>query len=228
MIGEDDWLQDPLREKGKGLYHYRKLRNPGERQRLWRSFHFSARLKLDAADYFCRQLIGAASMPDDHGLPLLANRQLKWNLDAFFFELMSAYDILLQELNIVYELGLELKQVRWGSKGETKFMSLLKCKAADDLFEYMKQEWQKEWFTKVRDYRNMATHHAYVPISSWKGGSGDKPLDYNEYNVSMIIPTYLDSSGQLIEEDISHCRNYLKAMAEYIGSIWGKMAQEFQ
>ncbi len=231
MPYDEDWLQDPLREKVKGHYQRRKLKNADERQNSrWWSFHFSTRLKLDAADYFCRQLLGAASMPDDVGLPLLAHRQLKWNLDAFFFELMSAYDILLQELNIVYGLGLELKQVHWGSKGKTKFVSLLKCKAGENLFEYMEQEGQKEWFNKVRDYRNMAAHHAYVPTSSWKAGSGDKPLDYDEHNVSMIPPpiSYLDSSGRPIEEDISYCRIYLNKMAKYISSIWGKMAQEFQ
>ena len=221
MIGEEDWLQDSLREKGKGRYHYRKLKNHGERQGLWVSFHFSTMLKLDAAAYFCRQLIGAASMRDKVGLPLLAHRLLKWNLDAFFFELISAYDILLQELNIVfaYDSELEPSQVKWGK---------IKDKVSKELVQYMDTEWKKEWFKKIRIYRNMATHHAYIPISSWKGGSGDKPLDYDEHNISMIPIPYLDSSGQPVEEDISHCRNYLKAMAEYIGSIWGKMAQEFQ
>ena len=71
MIGEEDWLEDPLSEKGR---NYRKLKNPNKGQDLWKSFHFSTRLKLDAADYFCRQLLGAASMPDNLGLPLLAYR----------------------------------------------------------------------------------------------------------------------------------------------------------
>ena len=173
------------------------------------------------ADYFCRQLIGAASMPDNLGLPLLAHRQLKWNLDAFFFELMSAYDILLQELNIVfaYDSELEPSQVKWGK---------IKDKVPKELVQYMDTEWKKEWFKKIRIYRNMATHHAYVPISSWKGRSGDKPLDYNEYDVSMMPIPYLDSSGQPIVENINHCKTYLKKMAKYIIYIWGKMVQEFQ
>ena len=156
MPNGEDWLEDPLSEKGKD---YRKLKNPDKRQDLWESFHFSTRLKLDAADYFCRQLLGAASMPDDLGLPLLAYRQLKWNLDAFFFELMSAYDILLQELNIVfvYDSELEPSQVKWGK---------IKDKVPKELVQYMDTEWKKEWFKKIRIYRNMATHHAYVPISS--------------------------------------------------------------
>ena len=218
MIGEEDWLEDPLSEKGKD---YRKLKNPDKGQDLWESFHFSTRLKLDAADYFCRQLLGAASMPDDLGLPLLAYRQLKWNLDAFFFELMSAYDILLQELNIVfaYDSELEPSQVKWEK---------IKDKVPKELVQYMDMERQEEWFKKIRIYRNMATHHAYVPISSWEGRSGDKPLDYNEHDISMMPIPYLDSSGQPIVENINHCKTYLKKKAKYIIYIWGKMAQEFQ
>ncbi len=218
MIGEEDWLEDPLSEKGK---NYRKLKNLDKGQDLWKSFHFSTRLKLDAADYFCRQLLGAASMPDNLGLPLLAYRQLKWNLDAFFFELMSAYDILLQELNIVfaYDLELEPSQVKWPK---------IKKKVPKELVQYMDTERQKEWFKKIKTYRNMATHHAYVPVSSWTGGTGDNPLDYDEHNISMMPIPYLDSSGQPIVENINQCKTYLKETAKHIIYIWGKMVQEFQ
>ena len=84
MAEIEDWIQDPLKSC--------KLKSPkDDRQNgLWYSFHFATRLKLDGADYFCRQALGAASMPYDLGLPLLAHRLLEWYLDAFFFELMAA------------------------------------------------------------------------------------------------------------------------------------------
>ena len=110
MAEIEDWLQDPLRKIENGTYKTRKLKAPKDNQNgLWFSFHFATRLKLDGADFFCRQALGAASMSDAWGLPLLAHRQLKWNLEAFFFELMSAYDTLLQELNIVYAYDSECK-----------------------------------------------------------------------------------------------------------------------
>ena len=91
MSDVEDWLHDPLREIKNGSYKSRQLKTSDDKQNdLWHSFHFSTRLKLDAAEYFCRQVLGAASMPDDIGLPLLAHRHLKWYLDTFFFELMSA------------------------------------------------------------------------------------------------------------------------------------------
>ncbi len=218
MPSSEDWLQDPLKKIDSGSYKFYKLKSPNDKQNdLWRSFHFATRLKLDGAEHFCRQLLGAASMPDDLGLPLLAHRQLKWYLDAFFFELMSACDTLLQELNVVYayDLGLKPEDVRWDK---------IKGKLPEALVEYMKEELKKEWFDKVRRYRNMATHHYLVPTGWMKAGSGEQPLDYDEHKVS--IP-YLDNDGNLIEEEITICIEYLKDMVRYISSVWEKMAQEF-
>ncbi len=56
MIEIEDWLQDPLRKIENGTYKTRKLKAPKDNQNdLWFSFHFATRLKLDGADFFCRQ-----------------------------------------------------------------------------------------------------------------------------------------------------------------------------
>ncbi len=225
MLSSGDWLEDPLRKIENGSYQFCKLKSLDDRQNdLWRSFHFSTRLKLDAADYFCRQVLGAASMPDYLGLPLLANRQLKWYLDAFFFELMSACDTLLQELNIVYahDLGLKPKQVRWDNTPKGK---LLKDKLPEKLLEYMETGRTKEWFKDVRQYRNMAAHIHYVPTISIQTGWGDKPWDYVEHEMSIC---YVDDTGKLKEERIGACPTYLKNMVRHIQQVWKEMAQEFQ
>jgi len=215
MAEVEDWLQDPLKS--------RKLKSHDSKQgSLWHSFHFSTRLKLDGAEHFCRQVLGAASMPYDLGLPLLAHRQLKWYLDAFFFELMSAYDTLLQELNIIYayDLGLKPKQVRWDSKEGR----LLKDKLPEQLLKYMKKEREKEWLRKARQYRNLAAHQAYVPTGEIKTGWGDKPWDYAKHEVSL----YYDDTGQWKNERITACLTYLKKMVEHVQHVWREMVQEFQ
>ena len=220
MLDGEDWLQDPLRKIENGSYKRRKLKNPQDDKQndLWWNFHFATRLKLDGADYFCRQLLGAASRPDELGLPLLAHRQLKWYLDAFFFELMSAYDTLLQELNIVYayELGLKPKDV---------YPNRIKSQLPDELRKYMDEEKRKEWFKKIRSYRVTATHHYLVPTGHYTVGWGGKPWDYAEHGVSIY---YLDNTGEAKEEEISVCLTYLKNMVEHVHQIWKEMAQEFQ
>ena len=212
MPNGEDWLKDPIKS--------RKLKSPDEKRNdLRQIFHFSTRLKLNAAEHFCRQVLGAASMSYDFGLPLLAFSQLKWYLDAFFFEIISAYDTLLQELNVVYDMGLKPKQVRWANRGtkESKFLSLLKAKSSK-VFDYMEKERKEEWFENVRQYRNMAAHHHYVPTDSLIMGY-DKP---------QIYIWYLDDSGNLKREEISKCKTYLESMVGHIHQVWQEMTQEFE
>lgn len=219
MLSGEDWLQDPLRKIENGSYQSRKLKSPDDKQNgLWHSFHFATRLKLDGADHFCRLALGAASMPDNLGLPLLAHRQVKWYLEALFFELMSAYETLLQELNIVYAYDLELKS-------EDVYWSKIKGKLPSELLKYMEGTKKEEWFDKIRRYRNTSTHHYLVPTGSEQVGWGDKPLDYSQHQVFMH---YLDNTGNLRDEKISVCKAYLKKMVMYVSSVWGMMVQEFQ
>ena len=211
MPNGEDWLEDPIKS--------RRLKSANDKQNgLWHSFHFSTRLKLDGADHFCRQVLGAASMPYDLGLPLLAHRQLKWNLDAFFFELMSANDILLQELNIIfaYDLGLKSKDVYWDKIKDKLPQKVAKC---------MDEERKKEWFDKIRNkYRNTTTHHRRVPTSSTKTWWGSNSLDSSHH----VYMHYRDKEGNPKREEIGVCKDYLNNMVRYINSVWEMMAQEFQ
>ncbi len=211
MVEIEDWLKDPIKS--------RKLKSPDEKRNdLWQIFHFSTRLKLNAAEHFCRQILGAASMSYDFGLPLLAFSQLKWYLDAFFFEIISAYDTLLQELNVVYDMGLKPKQVRWVNRNTKKreFLSLLKAKSSK-VFDYMEKERGKEWFKNVQQYRNMAAHQHYVPTNALIMG----------YAEPQMYIAYLDDNGNVQRAEISKCRTYLKSMVEHIQQVWQEMAQEF-
>jgi hypothetical protein len=224
MLEIEDWLQDPLIKKESNVNKPRKLRNVNNNQQdNWFSFHFATRLKLDGADYFGRQALGAASMPDDLGLPLLAHRLTEWCLEAFFFELVSSYETLLQELNVVfsYDLGLRPEQVRWDDRKSNAFMK----KLPQNILKTITEERSKNWFNKLQKYRNQATHHYTIPLASGKAGFGEKPLDFTEHDVSMI---YADKDGNISEEDITSCRDYLKKMVEHVSSVWEEMSQEFE
>lgn len=213
-----DWLKDPLMLHEKGTIMYARPKNRKEEvYEKWRIFHFSTRLKLEGADYFGRLALGAAGMPSDLGLPLLAHRQTKWCLDAFFFELVSAYDTLLQEMNVLYQVNSEIEDVKW-NRIKNKLPSALKT--------LMEKEWQTEWFKKLRWYRNTTTHHAYIPLTSVKGGSGADPWDYDYHEVSL---QYFDADARELKvEDIKKaCPSYLTKMADHIHTVWANMAAEF-
>ena len=106
-----DWLDDPLMvyDKGKGHRIYRKANLRDDIAQIWQSFHFATRLKLEGSVYFCSQLLGPARLPDDWGLPLLTHRLGMWYSHAFFHELCSAHDTLLQEINAIYNINLALE-----------------------------------------------------------------------------------------------------------------------
>lgn len=202
----------------EGSFEYKKTRSLDETAyENWKIAHFSTRLKLEGADHFCRLALGAASMPHDLGLPLLARSQTKWYLDAFFFELMSAYDTLLQELNVVYEINLGVDKACWSS---------MKDKLPADLVDLMESEWKAAWFKRLRWYRNTATHHMYTATSSYKAGAGEMPWDYYYYEVELF---HVDTDARKARfEDLKEaCLDYLKKMIEHIHAVWGKMAEEF-
>lgn len=183
----------------------------------WRTFHFATRLKLQGADHFCRIAIGAASMPDDMGLPLLAHRQTEWYLDAFFFELMSAYDILLQEMNIIYRMDLSLDEVKW---------ALIKSHLPHQIKTVMEKERETDWFKRLSWYRNTGTHRAYIPTTSGKEGFGDKTWDYEHHEVHLFY--YDASTSSHSEENIQDaCPDYMKRMVAHISAVWALMATEF-
>lgn len=205
MSDGEDWLQDPLMEIGKGSYQYRKLKNLDEKQyQEWRLFHYTTRLKLNGANFFCTKVIDTAHTSED---------ELRWYLDAFFFELMAACDILLQELNTVYAYNLQLKPeaVRWNR---------IKGKLPNELVKYAEEERRKDWFCEVQWHRNTTTHHYRTPITSSRR--------HGSLHLTNVGLQYIDKEGEVKINEISICKDYLSNMVNYISSVWGKMAQEFE
>ncbi|MBN1644169.1 MAG: hypothetical protein JW856_05065 [Dehalococcoidales bacterium] len=215
----DDWLKDPLIVYKESSLHYRHHKKLGEDAcEQWKTFHFSVRLKLEGADHFCRLALGAASMSNDTGLALLAHRQTKWYLDAFFFELISAYDTLLQEMNILYNINLAIDDVKWNK---------IKNKLPIQVKNLIEEEWEKDWFKRLRWYRNTGTHHAYIPSGSLKGGYGDRTWDYDQHKVWLYYPV-LDSQKTGTEDLTKACPDYLKKMLSHIHAVWNKMKENLE
>jgi len=209
-MDNEDWLQDPLREIDRGEYKPRKPKSLNDEQSSdWRLFHYTTRLKLNGANFFCTKVIDTASTSEDV--------QLEWYLDAFFFELMAACDTLLQELNTVYAYDLQLKPeaVRWNK---------IKGKLPNELVKYAEEERRRDWFCEVQWYRNTTTHHYHIPKSRSKIWWGHDSL-HSTYQVGLL---YIDREDKIKIEEISICKDYLSNMVNYISSVWGKMAQEFE
>lgn len=217
IIMTGDWLQDPMMVLQQGSLKYKQPKNLApDACPKWKSFHFSTRLKLEGADHFCRLAIGASSIPYESGLPLLGFRQTKWYLDAFFFELMSAYDILLQEMNVLYAINLDIKSVNWNN---------ISRKLPSQVKELMEKEREADWFKRLLWYRHTGTHRAYIPVDWGSGEPGDMPWDYDGHQVWLV---YFDADAKQVKnEDIKVLHEYLKKMLEHICTVWARMAEEF-
>jgi len=202
VSNDKDWLQDPLMENN----NYRKLKSHNtEQYKDWRLFHYTTRLKLNGANFFCTKVIDIARTSED---------ELEWYLDAFFFELMAACDTLLQELNTVYayDLQLKLEAVRWNK---------IKGKLPNELVKYMEEERRKDWFCEVQWYRNTTTHHYRIPKTSSRRHD-------SLHSASYVGLQYINKEGEIEIKEISICKDYLSNMVNYISSVWGMMAQEFE
>ena len=209
MLSSEDWLQDPL-VKNRG---YRKLKSSNaeqdDKQSNWKLFHYSTRLKLNGAKFFYAKVIDTAHTSED---------ELRWYLDAFFFELIAACDTLLQEVNTVYAYDLQLKPeaVRWNNKKKNKFMERL----PEEIFNHIEAERRKDWFCEVQWHRNTTTHHYRTPLVILRSDGSIPPTQPIHVGLQ-------DKEGK--SREISICiQDYLSNMVNYISSVWGKMAQEFE
>ena len=202
---------------GEGSFDYLETSNTeSESYRSWTSFHFDTRLKLNGADYFLRQLMGSISRPDRIGSPLLAFHFRQWHLDAFFFELMAAYEILIQELNAIYVCGVK--------SYDPSIFSKVKRELPEDLANLLEEEQKKDWFKKLRWYRNSITHRSRNITDDFTVSWGDKPWHYNHYNVSLRY--YNERTGDWETEDLRGCEIYFTHMVDHIHLVWEKMKEQ--
>lgn len=223
MAEKIDWLFDPLTDINKS-YLYATMKNlDSELNDKWAKYHFSTRVKLEALDYFCRQIIGVTSIPSDVGLSKMARRLIIWNLDAFFFEMVAAHERLMQELNILYGRNdkLSTASVNWHSIKDN-FMDRIPQK----LVMYVDQTVKKDWFRKIRWYRDAATQHRSIMGESRpiKGSKKRGLWDWDDFTQYI---TFIDGdTGEIKEENVNKCYDYYKKMVEYITTVWKEMAKE--
>lgn len=117
--------------------------------------------KLERAEYFLSNLKTLAKEAGGFAhIPRDKQQAMRANLDGFFFELISAKDFFLQEINDHYILGLRKQDA-------TSIDQLKKClscrnepKALDVVLNVEKEIISKKdtWQWQINNYRNSATH----------------------------------------------------------------------
>jgi hypothetical protein len=213
-----DWLEDLLKKDADGKLENKKIIGGiDQRQRQWESFHYATRLKIEGAIFYCRNILGLVEIPDELGTPSLAYHLTEWYTEAFFHQLMSMFDTLLQEINIVYQLGYKSTKVRYQNES-------FRDSIPASLKQSISSTFETDWFTKIRNYRNTSTHIYKVPLSSGVTFMGNL-ANYTEHQVKLV---YSDQNDNLKTEEIKIILEYLKHMIMFTQDIWQIMSSNFE
>ncbi|ELA6779204.1 hypothetical protein RB979_001424 [Vibrio alginolyticus] len=101
----------------------------------------------------------------DTGATKISVSQMNWLIRGFFWELVGAFDLILQWVNKRFQLEVESNKTRkWETidVGRVQWSRVKRSRAkiAPDLWnnviQYLIQVWESEWYFEVRTYRNYA------------------------------------------------------------------------
>lgn len=136
--------------------------------------------------------------------------KLHHNLRAFFWELCSAFDTLLQEINRRLALGIPVAEVYWhkvslelSERGEYK-----------KFLKKLEKEFNSPWFVEVREYRNFA-HRGTLLVTAFGVDYEFRP-DEGVHLVGLMLTPSSHAGrghGEMITLCESHCTK-MKALVE--------------
>jgi len=143
--------------------------------------------------------------------------QFHWHIRAFFWELVSSFDVILQWENYRYELGIQENDVKWDRISEKV------GKAKKDQLDWNRQyailedAWNSDWFFEIRQYRNFA-HRAFISINAEYNGfyGKEKP------KLKKIFLTPAREGQQEYIDVVTCLLSYLEKMLELRKEIFGQ------
>ena len=133
------------------------------------------------------------------------------NLDGFFFELISAKDFFLQEVNRKFNSWLKSKEV-----SEGKLLSLNIPQNAKEQVEkiQVKRSDDSTWFWRINNYRNVATHRRLFQWGFVASSEAEKVKVYLFQNPGG------PEKGNSDIEIIPYCEGALKQMTEFLEELY--------
>jgi hypothetical protein len=153
----------------------------------------------------------AVEAADGVNHPLFLNatevNEVHWQVRSFFWELVGAFDMMLQWVNERFYLGLEEGQVTWAR---------IPTRADKDQVEWdrvrkiLEIAWDSEWYFEVRTYRNFS-HRSFLMLTSLVPTRG-RPQLFLEHA----------REGQPYYEDVRvHLKRYLVAVQSLGADVFG-------
>jgi len=169
--------------------------------------------KLRAAQYFLEQLGELEKMAGD--LAAIAPFLMRVNLDGFFFEIISAKDFFLQEINDNYGGGLTGNDA---TKLNKLLASPLTQNAKDQVRKIQRLISRKDtWLWRLNNYRNSATHRTLI------GKHINAQLPARTVKVYLFLDPDESSKGHLNIEIMPYCEGALKQMTQFLEELYSQL-----
>lgn len=217
----NDFVKDALYVRGRREAQFKKFNSLEQwEQNNWEVFHWSTRSKLEASIWFYSQLVGLAGVRHVWFTTVRFDSVLNWHVDAFFNELVSAFETLLQEINVVHRCGLKVDEVTWqGRKDAAGIRDCLEGKATKTR-EYVEKQYCEKTFKEIRDWRNTAFHHHHIPKVSTDVGFGE--VVRAETTVE-LVKSPSDPAEKVELKELVH---YIEYVAQLCSQVWQQLAEE--
>ena len=171
--------------------------------------------KLKMAQYFLDSL---KTMADDAGgfAHVESSKRIEAdaNLDGFFFELISAKDFFLQEVNKKFNSCLESKKVT-----EDNLLLLNIPQSSKEQVKKIKEKLSDDstWLWRINNYRNVASHRRLFP-RGFVASSKTKRV-----KVYLFKNPDEPQGGNLDIEIIPYCEGALKQMTKFLEELCSQL-----
>ncbi len=175
--------------------------------------------KIEMAEYFFGNLKSFAEEANGFAyIPMEKKSAMRANLDGFFFELISAKDFFLQEMNDYFLVGLK--------KDDATKLSLLKKSMTGDIrikalavVNSMEKHLidKSTWQWKINNYRNSATHRNLV-----SEGFESRP-EWTDVKVFLYNDPEEPHQGRANIEILPYCEESLKNTKEWLENLQAQL-----
>ncbi|GEM_PF-3791574 len=221
-----DWSDDPLHQT---LGQLRDIQSKVDKETStalhnWSVFHWSTRFKLEAAEYHAKVIRHINRTPVNDEEDTVHYRLRHWQFDEFFFQLIGAFDTLLQEINALYKLGLNTKKVNWKTiekaANQSQFRSL-------EVINFLKRQCDEPWLVEVGNFRNASTHRHFAPFTTGKPHVGSISkftchVNWAGFRDTKLAEAHRDDMRQLPEV----CEDFLAKASEMFFECRRLMSEE--
>lgn len=172
---------------------------------------------ITGADYHRHNIDKLLKIPHKEWKSVHSNI-LHWEVRGFYWELVAAFDLVLQWSNDTFDLGMREDQVNWG-----RIDNADNAGKNEDLWvevkQYLRDTRESEWYFEVNKYRNFS-HRSFFEITSFTDTEGNNPPQcfikqsrhgQNLEPLDEALPRYVQEFNNFVEGISKIIRDYNQA-----------------